>query len=294
MWRYILLLIGCALCICSCSEEGFIIHPPISTFFNGPIPKRAKNLTFILGKEFTLVSPYSDNDSTSFVVDFDRKTRRSTIVEKRQTDTVFSGLVHKHKDLYFFGQKVADTTWLYHASYIDNDFVIGLAESHQQHRLIDEFFRKLVNDSTLSGDPLRELITFDGLGRISVAPDKKSLFAMLSDTVAHFPKHKLVGQKFDVFDLSQADSTSHTADISSVIEQVYPNPADDILTVRVNTEGAYELRLIDSNGKMVLHQTSTEMQKVINTASIPSGAYTFNVSRLNGEVLDAVKIVVQH
>jgi len=71
---------------------------------------------------------------------------------------------------------------------------------------------------------------------------------------------------------------------------VFPVPADEAITVRLNkpANGALQLKVLDAQGKLVMHavrQTAAELR--IDTRALAPGAYTLQMAMLDGAVLGA-------
>ena len=58
---------------------------------------------------------------------------------------------------------------------------------------------------------------------------------------------------------------------------LFPNPADDQLTISYNQEGVYILECYDLSGKLVQSETITNSEQVINISSLNSGMYLYRI-----------------
>lgn len=84
-------------------------------------------------------------------------------------------------------------------------------------------------------------------------------------------------------EFSDSETTTictNTVDVNESIDNtqliVYPNPAGDVL--RVQTESAaFEIRLYDSVGRMVLNQFNSTSQATLSTSNLSEGVYTLTV-----------------
>jgi hypothetical protein len=75
---------------------------------------------------------------------------------------------------------------------------------------------------------------------------------------------------------------------------IYPNPADDAITVQRN-EGAESglITITDMNGKVVLKKIITNLTEKINTQQLLPGVYLLQVTE-NGMVIRSEKLVIHH
>ncbi|MCC6720605.1 MAG: T9SS type A sorting domain-containing protein [Bacteroidia bacterium] len=76
------------------------------------------------------------------------------------------------------------------------------------------------------------------------------------------------------------------------IGKVYPNPANDIIKVNINTEGDYTIRLVDINGKEMLKQEGSSSIETLNIADIPAGIYFVKIE--NHIINESHRIIIRH
>lgn len=70
----------------------------------------------------------------------------------------------------------------------------------------------------------------------------------------------------------------------NTIQNVYPNPTDDVLNVNFTSEGKHTVQIIDLTGRIVSTQTSTETSLKINKGTIKSGSYILKVTDNQGNI----------
>jgi len=70
---------------------------------------------------------------------------------------------------------------------------------------------------------------------------------------------------------------------------VYPNPFNNVLTVKNESNSTLTINLLDINGKTIISQTSSLESIDLNTAELSNGVYLLNIS--NGELKSNYKIV---
>ena len=157
------------LALFGCEELSELMS--IKTSFDAPFPGRPKNLTHLLGHEFIL---YSNRDTTSCEVQFD-KANRSSLITTKNNDTLFYGTVSTYKQLYFFNQPLTDSTYWIYAVEKNNDQLKGLREGVLQMFLIDNYFDQ-ENDSLQLSQKLNFRTT--NTGEKLLTPEKKTLYKL--------------------------------------------------------------------------------------------------------------------
>ena len=125
------------------------------------------------------------------------------------------------------------------------------------------------------------------------------------DTIAHkvlFTKHR----SDVVFDVKVPTSppigaapTLRMIDIANVkkIMQVYPNPTNDVLNVKILSESNLPAKLILSDSRGIIirqyqYQTKGQLNEVINTTGLPSGLYILTYKQ--GDVIQTLKFTIIH
>ncbi|NUM32483.1 MAG: T9SS type A sorting domain-containing protein [Bacteroidetes bacterium] len=76
------------------------------------------------------------------------------------------------------------------------------------------------------------------------------------------------------------------------IGKVYPNPANDIVKVNINTDGDYNIILQDINGKELLKQEGSSSIETINVSEFPAGIYFVKIQ--NDEINESHRILIRH
>src|SRR5690606_20644816 len=74
--------------------------------------------------------------------------------------------------------------------------------------------------------------------------------------------------------------------------QIYPNPADDLLTIKTNSKKITQMQLTDLTGKILWHSDQIESKTQINTAQFPNGIYLLNLT--DGKLNSSKKIIINH
>ncbi|MBQ7697373.1 MAG: T9SS type A sorting domain-containing protein [Paludibacteraceae bacterium] len=80
--------------------------------------------------------------------------------------------------------------------------------------------------------------------------------------------------------------------IKEFIDKIYPNPVNDIVTIRLKAKKDYLLAIIDNTGKLVKHMILQDTINDINVSDLIPGNYTFIISdHVN---YDSHKIIITH
>lgn len=81
------------------------------------------------------------------------------------------------------------------------------------------------------------------------------------------------------------DQLSGISESDEVVAQVYPNPANDVVRIRLNTTGKVNIVVTDITGKVVANTTNTleNGMTTLNTQSFDAGMYVFALTTENGQ-----------
>ena len=73
---------------------------------------------------------------------------------------------------------------------------------------------------------------------------------------------------------------------------VYPNPATDIVSIKMQTQVMEHLKISDVKGSIVYTETLQSKQKQLNTSSFAKGMYFITITTKNGAVA-VKKLMIQ-
>jgi hypothetical protein len=120
----------------------------------------------------------------------------------------------------------------------------------------------------------------------------------------YYPYQALFGYLYErelVFYEKNGETWGTPLDMTNVHEisipeyvKVYPNPASEILTVRIDHYGSegYTFRLFDTNSRLVKTREMQPGDNLVNISHLTPGLYFLTISNRQG-ILDAKKILVQ-
>jgi hypothetical protein len=74
---------------------------------------------------------------------------------------------------------------------------------------------------------------------------------------------------------------------------LFPNPANDLLTIKLTTQQPYTINLINTLSQTIKTIACNKLQQAINTANIPAGVYTISITDENGNRYNE-KVVIVH
>ena len=79
------------------------------------------------------------------------------------------------------------------------------------------------------------------------------------------------------------------SNVSSVVEltndksfKLFPNPAEDVLNIQMDSETNFDYKLIDITGKTILKGSALQ-NTLIDVNAVPSGIYLIEINEENGE-----------
>ncbi len=278
--------------ISSCSEVDFpTSRPEIKSYFNQAFPKRAKNLKFILGNEFSLIE---NGDTTEFAVNFNRKKRSNIILYKNINDTLFEGVVSKHKGLFYFSEKASDSLYWIYAVEIKGNLIRGLNSSSEQMKQWDEEFELSTLDSTTSKSQYQSMIQFKKEDKILLTPDKSlmpkfynSIVSKLNADTLYF-KSLSTNQKIEEEDEIEIPTETN----SNIIEKVFPNPIiGNSFNVTISKKDQFQFQILDLNGKVLQTGILNDFMNEISVPNLKAGSYIFQVFKKDDKLSQIVKLL---
>jgi len=80
-----------------------------------------------------------------------------------------------------------------------------------------------------------------------------------------------------------------------IIDEVFPNPASDLITIKMTKKAEYNLTLLDLTGRVVLQETFSDQEyKLKVSEDVPNGKYILRVITKDGSAMNAKNIVIHH
>lgn len=242
------------------------IRANLKNTFDSPFPKRNRSLTRILGDNLQI---YGRCYPESFKI---LSTRKSNFIINNETgDTIFKGTVCKYRGLYYFNEKINDTTFRIFALKITDSLIYGLQNYFQYSQI----------DTAIEQGNFPKLIKYIDKKKnvIRLHPDKKELKGLFTSIIANT-------RPFEIIRTNAISTTNDAESITTPIEpddfemfsKVYPNPAKDILNVDLQQNNvATPYYLSDCNGKVLEQGQFQEISNKIDVSSLSNGIYTLTI-----------------
>lgn len=269
----------------------------IKSSFDNPFPKRTKNLLWTLGSEFSLKQA---NDTNYYKVSFDKEKRENFIINSTTNDTIFAGTVCKYKGLFYFNQQLNDTTYWIYAVEIKDGTIRGLQTEYLQMLAWDIKFGELLENpqkiNAYSSAVLKYVDT--NINIIRLTPNKKEFQKFYSSIIdsldvdtfvdwAETTSNQNVKQTIDLSDIEESDKSDY-----KIISKLYPNPANEVVTLSLNEEGVFEYGIYDINGRLLLRGQLQNQSNNIDISELKMGSYYIRVFSTNNTIDEIIKLII--
>lgn len=267
----------------------------VKTTFDGPFPKRSKNLMHTLGNSF-LLKTWSD--TISYLVDFRKSDRYNFIIEEETRDTIFQGTICKYRGLYYLNEKINDTTFLIYAIEIYNETIKGLNtkwiqmskwNEHLEFWLTQEGQEKINSKPSfiICADPTKRIIRLD--------PDKKELRKFYSAILDSLEPDTILNWVEPIVESPIIKETTKIkeglTEQLELINNVYPNPAKDHCIIEFNDIDLYYFGLYDETGKLLKRGMLKNKKNKIDLTELNNGIYYIRVHSDQMDDLETIKLI---
>ncbi|MEO8150410.1 MAG: T9SS type A sorting domain-containing protein, partial [Bacteroidia bacterium] len=286
LWKLTYLAIFSLYLLCSCNGIKERV-PDIS--FDSSFPKREKNLTYILGNQFTFVS---DADTQTVNVSFDSKTKLNYLTNAESGYTLSRCRVYKFRQLYYFSEQLNDTAFWIYAVKIEEKEIRGLQSGWEQMLALQEEIDK---------GKFSELIKYrDTINKITrLSFNKTKLKSFYKSIIESLPALKLINVVDDNIEINHTDTiTSATSkevleQSASIVKSVYPNPASDNFNIEFSEEGNFKIELYDIRGRIIKTVISNSDKANILLIGIKKGTYYVRVTEQETNESALIKLIKQ-
>jgi hypothetical protein len=281
---YLAIFIYC-LTLISCDELNKLV-PNIS--FDAPFPKRHKNLTYILGDQFTYVS---GNDTQIVNVSYDKKSKQNLLTNPKSGDTLSRCWLSHFRQLYYFSEQLNDTSFWIYAVKISDKEIIGLQSGlSQMLRLEREIDKGKYSDLIKYRDTTTKvtLLTYN----------KTKLKGFYQSIIDSLPVLKIINIVEDKNEFNQTDTitaTTSNEDLesgTSIVSSVYPNPAVDLFNIEFEEEGNFRVEIYDIEGKKVKSVQVNSDSANISLNGIKHGTYFVKATQLETNKTALIKLMI--
>ena len=271
--------------LAGCDESKFI--PEVS--FDSPFPKQQKNLSYILGDQFTFVS---GSDTQTVKVSFDSKTKFNYLIYTKTGDTLSRCWVSKFRQLYYFSEQLNDTSfWIYAVSITDKE-IKGLQSGWEQ---------MLALQSEVDKGKFSELVKYrDTTNHITrLTYNKTKLKSFYKSLIVSFPTAIIINAVENSKEIAQADTITATTpkDVleqsASIVKNFYPNPATDNFTIDFGEEGNFKIDIYDVSGKSMKSVQANSDKTSINLTGFKPGTYYVRTTEQETNETALLKMIVE-
>jgi hypothetical protein len=261
----------------SCGPDNAV---PISTF-DSPFPKKNINLSNILGSQISL-KIYSDTLSLQITANKDN----NTIINRITNDTIFTGKICKYRGLYYFNEKLNDSSFWIYSVKIEDNLIYGFNQSWNQ---------TLYVDSAIRNGKSKKLIKFinSDTSIISLHPEKHEMKKLFSNIIVEFSPDTII--EFESKPVEIAETKNITTEIDPEefdnILKAYPNPTKDKINIELQQKNKATFKLIDLSGKTILQGEFNEIINEIDLSKQPSGIYALTIFNEANKQKETIKIM---
>jgi hypothetical protein len=274
------------LLLCGCDDLNKLV-PNIS--FDSPFPKPQKNLSYILGNQFTYVS---DNDTQTVNVSFDSKTKLNLLTNVKSGDTLSRCWVSKFRQLYYFSEQLDDTSFWIYAVKINDKEIKGLQGGWEQMLFLENEIEK---------GKYSELVKYRDTANkvIRLTYNKTKLKGFYKSIIDSLPTLKITNVIEDNKEINQVDTiTAMTSkeileQSSSIVKTVYPNPAVDNFNIEFDEEGNFKVEIYDISGKNVKSLQLNSDRINITLKGIRPGTYYVKATQQESNESALIQMIVQ-
>ena len=272
-FKNLALLVLLSTLLFQCSDEtGSDIGSDIYTYFSKDFPKKAINLSRILGDEFSVVN--EDTDTFNFQIDYDFPNQLNYLIETSEQDTIFIGKVSKYRGLYFLSRQVRDSLYWIHSVKINENTIQGLAtEWIQMHYLQDSIESNKYPELIQAYDTTQSIYYLDNSRKMI-----KRIYEAILDSLPAYPLiiHKGLDKEI------KSDSLINTA-IST--PKIYPNPAQNYVNIALSKQDTYSIVLTNEQGKVMLTEKFQGKRYKLNLEGLKNGKYYININGISVTLL---------
>lgn len=257
--------------------------------FDKAFIKRPKNLTFILGEQFTCVD---EKDTFTIKVSYDKSTKLNYLTDSKNGDTLSSCWVSKFRQLYYFREQFNDTSFWIYAVQIKDHEIKGLQSAWLQMSELQ---------SEVNHGKFKEIIKYhDTTNKITrLTFNKYKLKNFYTKVLDSIPSLKIISVIKNPAAISQTDTiTARTSSevleqSSSIIKKIYPNPAVDNFNINFEDYGYFNIDIYDFNGRIIKSSQVTSNKVNLNLEDVLSGNYVVRVTQKATNEMANVKLIIQ-
>ncbi len=264
MFKNLLFVATLSLILSSCST------PEASPMgFQGEMSERYVSLRLLLSEQFQLASEGNPSEVSSYVVDFDRESKKSTILEESTKDTIFHGRASRNGGLWFLEYDQGNGTFWVGALKADANHLLGWGKVKEQMQTIE---------AKVKDGSLQYLVASRSGADNILAADQKILTPVYNEILDASAKETIIVR---IGKGQGGNDKVEEEDLTSFIRKVHPNPADTYFEVDLRSTGNYILQVVDIQGTIVHEAPMTTKELSVDCTQFAVGSY--NVVIRNAE-----------
>jgi hypothetical protein len=219
---------------------------------------------------------------------------RNSFFSYSMNDTVWFYVQNKFYPMYMFNAQVGDTHYLPKINFVWGDSMITTVVESTGFEIIDGDSLRSYTLKHIKGT--RVLDTFSVTERFGIKNDR-FIFWDLSDWTCSVPSWSLVcyfDDSIHFLDSKHQQSCEPCNPALNISEisvenklQIYPNPADDFLTLKVEGFSINEIEIKDITGKIIVSKTISNFssENKIDVQGLNTGVYLITVRLANNETI---------
>jgi hypothetical protein len=262
--------------ITSCGDNEKIFP---KTTFEGPFPKRNRDLSNIIGERLIIKS---GGDTLTLKVIASKKF--NLLINEKTGDTLFKGTVSQFRGHYYFNQQLNDTSYRIYTVKFSDNLIYGLNTGLEQTLLVDR---------AIEGGKYSKLVKYIASDKIRLHSDKwglKNLFSSIidsipPDTILHFEEAPPT-----LTDAKEAITKIDPEDFE-FFSKVYPNPTTDFVNIELQQRRITPYQLADINGKIVLQGQLLDTKNRIDLNGQTDGIYSLTLFNTKDNTKETVKVI---
>jgi hypothetical protein len=260
----------------SCDDNG---HGGIMSRYDGPFPKRNIDLTDDFGTELLL-----KNGNDTVALSLSGGEGFNLITEKKTGDTLFYGIVSKFRGLYYFSQRINDSSWWINAVRKEDNLVWGLGGGYEQMWAMD---------SLAIGGGLKNLITDMDTFRkyIRLHTEKKIMKRLYRELLANTKADTILSSDVSMYTNESVAKTADDSDDYEIAKNVYPNPTTGMVNVELEDTEGLQYQVTGVNGKVVSQGEIRQLSAKIDLSNQQDGVYLLLLINGKEQQKETIKIL---
>lgn len=230
--------------------------------FQGDMGQRYASLRLLLSEQFQTAPESNPTDVSTYRVDFDRETMKSTIINVNSNDTLYSGKASRSGGLWLMEYDQGNGTYLLGAMKVENNHLVGWGQVNEQMQIIED----RVQDGTLQ----HLKASRSGKGN-TLAASQEVLIPIFDEILGSLKNETIlvhVGKN-----QAGGNDPVEEEDMKSFIRKVHPNPADKYFEIDLRNAGDFTVQVIDIEGNIAAESSMTSNEMSIDCSAFAEGDY---------------------